>query len=58
MTKKIIKNHKESNLLIKTIEKQYGIDLGYVSDKDLYKNLEKKGLPSLSKLLKLTIQKV
>lgn len=58
MTKKVVKNNKEDNVLIKTVEKQYGVDLGYASDKDLYKSLDKKGLPSLVKLLKLTVQRV
>ena len=55
MTKKDVKKNKDDNVLIRAVEKQYGVDLGYTSDNDLYKNLNKKGLPSLIKLLKLTI---
>jgi hypothetical protein len=58
MTKKVVKNNKKDNVLIKTVEKQYGVSLGYITDKELYKSLNKKGLPSLSKLLKLTVQEV
>ncbi len=58
MSKKVVKNNKKDNVLIKTVEKQYGVDLGYVSDNELYKDLKKKGLPALSKLLKMTVQRV
>lgn len=40
--------------LVKTIEKKYGVDLGYRSDAQLHTVLKKEGLPSLSKLLKMT----
>ncbi len=36
------------------MKKLYGIDLEYRSDDDIYKDLVKRGLPSLSKLLKMT----
>ena len=48
---------KRSDTLVKTIEKKYGIDLGYRSDAKLHTVLKKEGLPSLSKLLKMTRQK-
>lgn len=43
---------KRGDVLVKTIEKQYGVDLGYRSDAQLHTVLKKEGLPSLSKLLK------
>ncbi len=45
---------KRGDTLIGTIEKQYGVDLGYRSDAQLHTVLEKEGVPSLSKLLKIT----
>mgnify|MGYP001584725941 CR=1 FL=1 len=45
---------KRSDTLVKTIEKKYGIDLGYRSDAKLHTVLKREGLPSLSKLLKMT----
>ena len=45
---------KMSDTLVKTIEKKYGVDLGYRSDTQLHTVLRKEGLPSLSKLLKMT----
>ena len=45
---------KRSDTLVKTIEKKYGVDLGYRSDTQLHTVLRKEGLPSLSKLLKMT----
>lgn len=55
MTKQIHK--KRSDTLVKTIEKKYGIDLGYRSDKKLHNVLKESGVPSLSKLLKMTQKK-
>jgi len=37
---------------IKTIEKQYGVDLGVRGDMKLGNYLKRKGYPSLSKMLK------
>ena len=52
---KTIKNmpirKKRGDTLIKTIEKKYGVDLGYRSDMQLHTALKKAGVPSLSKLL-------
>lgn len=45
---------KRGDTLVKTIEKKYGVDLGYRSDAQLHTVLKKEGLPSLSKLLKMT----
>lgn len=45
---------KQNNTLVKTIEKKYGIALRYKSDLELHNALKNEGLPSLSKLLKLT----
>lgn len=50
---KIIRK-KRSNTLVKTIEKKYGVVLDYHSDAQLHTALIKEGLPSLSKLLKMT----
>lgn len=52
MSKEIRK--KRSDTLVKTIEKKYGVDLGYRSDAQLHTVLKQEGLPSLSKLLKMT----
>ncbi|KKQ48032.1 MAG: hypothetical protein US65_C0001G0013 [Candidatus Yanofskybacteria bacterium GW2011_GWC2_37_9] len=52
MTKQI--RQKRNDTLVKTIEKKYGVDLGYRSDTQLHTVLKKEGLPSLSKLLKMT----
>ena len=48
---------KRVDTLVKTIEKKYGVDLGYRSDAQLHTVLKKEGLPSLSKLLKMTQRK-
>lgn len=48
---------KRSDTLVKTIEKKYGIDLKYRSDAKLHTVLKAEGLPSLSKLLKMTQKK-
>jgi len=56
MTKKIIRK-KRGDTLVKTIEKKYGVDLGYRSDAQLHTVLKKSGVPSLSKLLKMTVPK-
>lgn len=45
---------KRSDTLVRTIERKYGVDLGYRSDAELHTVLKKEGLPSLSKLLKMT----
>lgn len=45
---------KRGDTLVKTIEKKYGVDLGYRSDAQLHTVLKNEGLPSLSKLLKMT----
>jgi hypothetical protein len=55
MTKVI--RQKRGDTLVKTIEKKYGVDLGYRSDTQLHTVLRKEGLPSLSKLLKMTQRK-
>jgi hypothetical protein len=55
MTKVI--RRKRVDTLVKTIEKKYGVDLGYRSDTQLHTALKKEGLPSLSKLLKMTQKK-
>ena len=55
MTKAIHK--KRGDTLVKTIEKKYGVDLGYRSDAKLHNILKNEGLPSLSKLLKMTQKK-
>ena len=52
MTKQIRK--KRGDTLVKTIEKKYKVDLGYRSDARLHTVLKDKGVPSLSKLLKMT----
>ena len=43
-------NTSKSDTLVKTIEKNMGVDLGYRSDAQLHTFLQKEGLPSLSKL--------
>jgi len=48
---------KRSDTLVKTIEKKYGVDLGYRSDAKLHTVLKESGVPSLSKLLKMTQKK-
>ena len=45
---------KRGDTLVKTIEKKYKVDLGYRSDAKLHTVLKDKGVPSLSKLLKMT----
>lgn len=45
---------KRGDTLVKTIEKKYGVDLGYRSDARLDTVLKNSGVPSLSKLLKMT----
>jgi len=55
MTKLIRK--KRGDTLVKTIENKYGVSLGYRSDAELHSVLKKEGLPSLSKLLKMTQKK-
>ena len=45
---------KRSDTLVKTIEKKYGVNLGYRSDAKLHTVLREEGLPSLSRLLKMT----
>lgn len=48
---------KRGDTLVKTIEKKYGVDLGYRSDAELHTVLKKEGVPSLSKLLKKYAEK-
>ena len=55
MTKAMRK--KRGDTLVKTIEKKYGVDLEYRSDAQLHTVLKKEGVPSLSKLLKMTRKK-
>ena len=55
MTKQI--HQKRGDTLVKTIEKKYGVDLGYRSDAKLHTVLRESGVPSLSKLLKMTQKK-
>ncbi len=50
---KLIKK-KRGDTLVKTIEKKYNVDLGYRSDAKLNTVLKNSGVPSLSKLLKMT----
>lgn len=45
---------KRGDTLVGTVEKKYGVDLGYRSDAQLHTVLKKEGVPSLSKLLKMT----
>lgn len=44
---------KRGDTLVGTVEKQYGVDLGYRSDKKLSTVLKETGAPSLSKLLQM-----
>lgn len=55
MTKTI--HQKRGDTLVRTIEKKYGVDLGYRSDTQLHTVLKKEGLPSLSRLLEMTQKK-
>ncbi len=55
MTKLI--RQKRGDTLVRTIEKKYGVDLNKRSDAQLHTVLEEEGLPSLSKLLKMTRKK-
>jgi hypothetical protein len=48
---------KRSDTLVRTIEKKYGVDLGCRSDAKLNVILKNSGVPSLSKLLKMTKKK-
>jgi hypothetical protein len=48
---------KRGDTLVKTIENKYGVDLDYRSDAKLHTVLKESGLPSLSKLLKITRKK-
>ena len=50
-------HRKRSDTLVKTIEKKYGVDLGYRSDAELHTVLRRGGAPSLSRLLKMTQKK-
>jgi len=42
---------------VEAIEKKFGVDLGVANDEELWEYLEKEGLPSLAKLLKITMKK-
>lgn len=57
MTKKIIRR-KRGDTKIRTIEKQYGIDLGVRSDMKLKNYLKQKGYPSLSNAIKNLDKKI
>lgn len=57
MTMAKLISKKRGDTLVKTIEKKYGVDLGYRSDAKLHTVLKEEGLPSLSKLLKMTQKK-
>jgi hypothetical protein len=46
-------HQKKGGNLVKTIEKKYGVNLGYSSDEHLHSLLKREGVPSLYKLLKL-----
>ena len=46
-------HRKRGDTLVKTVEKQYKVDLGYRDDAKLSTVLEKEGASSLSKLLKM-----
>lgn len=48
---------KRGDTLVKTIEKKYGVDLGYRSDAKLQTVLKETGAPSMSKLLDMTRKK-
>ncbi len=41
------------DILIKSVQKKYGVSLRYKTDAEMHSALKKEGLPSLSKLLKL-----
>lgn len=45
---------KKNTTIIKDIEKKFGLHLGYKNDAELHYELISRGLPSLSKLLKIT----
>lgn len=47
-------HQKRGDTLVKTIEQKYGVDLRHRSDAQLHTVLKNEGLPSLSKLLKMT----
>ncbi len=55
MSKQI--RQKRGDTLVKTIEKKYGVELGYRSDAKLHTVLREAGVPSLSKLLKMVQKK-
>lgn len=50
---KIAQKKKKNDLLIKDIKKRFGVTLGHKSDEEMYAHLEKRGVPSLVKLLRL-----
>ena len=56
MTKTTIRK-KSNDTLVRTIEKRFGVDLKYHSDAQMHAALRKRGLPSLSKLLKMKTPK-
>jgi hypothetical protein len=45
---------KNTTVIIKAIEKKFGLNLGYKNDIEMHAELVNRGLPSLSKLLKIT----
>ncbi len=46
-------SQKSQDALVKTLQKKYGFNLSYSSDKKMYDAIKKSGFPSLSKLLKM-----
>lgn len=50
-------SQKRGDTLVKTIERQYKVDLGYRSDAKLSTVLKKEGASSMSQLIKLTGKK-
>ncbi len=49
-----VNKKQQKDYLIKTVERKYGVDLKYKTDAELHKTLKEEGVPSLSRLLKLT----
>ncbi|MCB9811187.1 MAG: hypothetical protein H6779_03375 [Candidatus Nomurabacteria bacterium] len=47
---------KKTKKIVDSIEKKYGVDLQYKTDKELHDHLKKSGVPSLSRLLKIVHQ--
>lgn len=51
MAKTLVK--KSNNYIIKTVEKKFGVPLGYKTDQEMHHSLIKRGFPALSQLLKM-----